>query len=162
MADKEFPEPGFEPTDERQSLGQWLDYHRGVLVWKLDGLSDDDARRSMVPSGTSLLGLVKHLTDVERWWFQEVFAGRDLPELEGDQFQPRLDESVAELVAAYREACAESRRVAAGAGSLDEVARHRQRKPTLRWVMVHMIEETARHNGHADILRELLDGTIGD
>jgi uncharacterized damage-inducible protein DinB len=158
---KEFPEPGFEPADERTSLSQWLDYHRGVLVWKLDGLSDEQARRPMVPSGTSLLGLVKHLADVERWWFGEVFAGNDIAE-EGDHFTPGPSDTVESVVASYREACARSRAVVDAAASLDDVAVHETRTPTLRWVLIHMIEETARHNGHADMARELLDGTVGD
>ncbi|MDQ1438110.1 MAG: hypothetical protein QOK43_1739 [Acidimicrobiaceae bacterium] len=167
MADKQFPEPGFEPTDERTALEAWLDYHRGVLVWKLDGLGDDDAKRAIVPSGTSLAGLVKHLADVEDWWFRQVFVG-DVDAAPDDRdrdanFKAGPDEAVADLIAVYRETCERSRRIVAQAGSLDDLARHPDAtKPTLRWIMNHMIEETARHNGHADILRELIDGTVGD
>lgn len=164
--DKEFPEPGFDPVDERTALNQWLDYHRGVLVWKLDGLSEDEAKRPMVPSGTSLAGLVKHLADVESWWFSEVFRG-DVVEPDptvdrASYFRAEADETVDGLVAGYRAACARSREIVEQASSLDDLAKHPKHRPTLRWIMLHMIEETARHNGHADIVRELIDGSVGD
>ena len=166
MADKEFLEPGFEPLEEREALTRWLDYHRGVLVWKLNGVTDEDLRRPMVPTGTSLLGLVKHLAYVERWWFQEVFAGQAFGYPDGydpeSQFRPDARESPTDLIAFYRDMSQKSRVITAAAASLDEVARRDRPKPTLRWILDHMIEETARHNGHADILRELIDGSVGD
>ena len=161
MADKEFPEPGFEPMDERASLEAWLDYHRGVAVWKLEGVSEEDARRPMVPSGTSMLGLVKHLAGVERWWFPIVFAGLDVAD-QDDDWVFTDDDTVAQVIDTYRFECARSREISRAAASLDEMARHPERPAPLRWIMVHMIEETARHNGHLDILRETIDGTTGD
>ena len=160
MADKEFPEPGFEPMDERASLEAWLDYHRAVAVWKLQGVSDEDARRPMVPSGTSMLGLVKHLAGVERWWFPIVFAGLDVVDMDDDW--EIGDDTVDGVIETYRFECTRSREISRGAASLDQVAVHPKRPAPLRWIMVHMIEETARHNGHLDILREQIDGSIGD
>jgi Protein of unknown function (DUF664) len=122
----------------------------------------------MVPSGTSLLGLVKHLTETEHGWFVNEFARAGEPppfEREGDPdagFRIEADETAASVTAGYLRMCARSRRVVAGA-SLDQTVPHPRRGTVdLRWILVHMIEETARHNGHADILRELLDGATGD
>jgi uncharacterized damage-inducible protein DinB len=121
----------------------------------------------MVPSGTSLLGLVKHLAYVERWWFQEVWAGQPAtyPFSETDpdaDWRIEPDETTEGVLGLYRGECARSREIVAAAPSLDEVAHHPRRKLTRRWILVHMIEETARHNGHADILREQLDGATGE
>ena len=160
MADKEFPEPDFEPMDERTSLEAWLDYHRGVAGWKLEGVSDEDARRPMVPSGTSMLGLVKHLAGVERWWFPIVFAGLDVDDKDDDW--EIADDTVASVIETYRFECARSREISRAAPSLDAMAVNPKRPAPLRWIMVHMIEETARHNGHLDILREQIDGATGD
>ncbi|MEU7655407.1 DinB family protein [Micromonospora taraxaci] len=153
--------------DERAVLSAFLDFHRGVLLRKLRGLSDADAGRRLVPSATTLAGLVKHLTLVERNWFPTLLA----PE-PGDVYLTSEEdavasftlgdrETVAELVAAYERACARSRAVAASL-DLDHVVPHPQLgEVSLRWILVHMIEETARHAGHADILRELTDGECG-
>ncbi|MEU8214488.1 DinB family protein [Micromonospora taraxaci] len=153
--------------DERAVLSSFLDFHRGVLLRKLRGLSDADAGRRLVPSATTLAGLVKHLTLVERNWFPTLLA----PE-PGDVYLTSEEdavasftlgdrETVAELVAAYERACARSRAVAASL-DLDHVVPHPQLgEVSLRWILVHMIEETARHAGHADILRELTDGECG-
>jgi uncharacterized damage-inducible protein DinB len=157
-------------ADEREMLGAYLDYHRATLAWKVRGLGEDDARRPMVPSGTNLLGLVKHLIDVEKGWFQDRFAGRDVSytssEADPDaDFRPTPDETIESLLAEYEAECATSRRILAGADSLDAVAARPRRdgtKPTMRWIMLHMLEETARHNGHADILREQIDGETGE
>ena len=149
----------------------YLDYHRDTLLMKIDGASDADLRRPMVPSGTTLLGLVKHLAYVERWWFQRVFAGEDVrfPWSKEDpdaDFRIEPDETTEQVLDLYRGECDKSRRITA-AGSLDDVSR---REPdrwgragfSLRWILVHMLEETARHNGHADILREQIDGVTGE
>jgi uncharacterized damage-inducible protein DinB len=160
---KPFPEPGFEPMDERAMLTGYLDYHRGVRLWKIAGVSDADLRRPMVPSGTSLLGLVKHLAGVERWWFQQTFAGLDVPDL-GRHMWVLGDETTADIVAHYRQEFEKSREITAGASLVDVAQRSEPERgaPTLRWILAHMVEETARHNGHADILRELIDGGTGD
>ena len=163
MIEKPFPEPGFEPMDERAMLTGYLDYHRGVMLWKIDGIDDEALRRSPVPSGTSLLGLVKHLACVERWWFQITFAGLDVED-PPDMWVIKDDESTADIVAFYRREFERSREITA-AGSLDDAAERAEAErgaPTLRWILAHMIEETARHNGHADILAELVDGRTGD
>jgi uncharacterized damage-inducible protein DinB len=161
---KPYPEPGFEPMGEREMLTGYLDYHRGVLLWKIDGVPDDDLRRPLVPSGTSLLGLVKHLGAVERWWFQINFAGLDVDDLGAEMWTIGPDETTAGVISFYEQECERSREITAAA-SLDDVGRRAEPErgtPTLRWILTHMIEETARHNGHADILRELVDGRTGD
>ena len=153
--------------DERAVLTSFLDFHRAVLLRKLRGLSDADARRRLVPSATTLVGLVKHLTLVERNWFPTLLA----PE-PGDVYLSSKEDAVASftlsdqetivgLTEAYERACARSRAVAASI-DLDHVVPHPQLgEVSLRWILVHMIEETARHAGHADILRELTDGESG-
>ncbi|MER7892504.1 DinB family protein [Micromonospora sp. NPDC094482] len=153
--------------DERAVLESFLDFHRGVLLRKLRGLSDADAARRLVPSATTVAGLVKHLTMVERNWFPCLLA----PE-PGDVYLTTEEEAVASftvadqdtvdrIAAGYERACARSRAVAARF-DLDHVVPHPQLgEVSLRWILVHMIEETARHAGHADILRELTDGQTG-
>jgi uncharacterized damage-inducible protein DinB len=147
-------------------LNAFLDFHRATLLWKVDGLSDEDLRRPMVPSGTSLLGLVKHLADVEQSWFVERFAGRE-PRIQlwreddpGATWRIEPDETTPQILDLYRAACEDSRKAVEGT-SPDDVAKQAQRGETLRWIMSHMIQETARHNGHADILREMIDGQTG-
>jgi uncharacterized damage-inducible protein DinB len=151
---------------EKVMLEAFLDYHRATLLQKVSGVSDADLRRQLVPSLTTLLGLVKHLAYVERSWFQIVFAGEDLPvpwtkDDPDPDFRIASGETTEEILALYREQVARSRAITAAA-SLDDLARSPGRECTLRWIMVHMIEETARHNGHADILRELIDGATGE
>jgi hypothetical protein len=144
---------------ERQQLEAFLEDNRSELAATLDGLTEEQARRSLVPSLTTLLGLVKHATFVERVWFQVSLLGRaraelGLPEDADDSFRLAPDDSVASIALDFAAACEESRAAAAGYG-LDDLVLHNRRGPlTLRWVYVHMIEELARHAGHADILRE--------
>jgi uncharacterized damage-inducible protein DinB len=155
--------------DEWAALQAWLDYHRATLPWKLEGLTDEQVRRPMVPSGTSLLGLVKHLAYVERNWFRKRFAGEPelpVPWTEEDpdaDFRIEPGEATEEVLDFYRSECEHSRSIVAGS-SPDDPAKTpgRHEGLTLRWIMLHMIEETARHNGHADIIRELIDGAVGD
>jgi uncharacterized damage-inducible protein DinB len=155
--------------NERETLGAYLDYQRDTLVWKMEGLSDDDLRRSVVPSGWPLLGLVKHLAYVERWWFQDRFAGEDAtyPWTDEDpdaDWRIEPEDTTAGILELYRAECDRNRAIVAAAGSLDQVAAHGGRRGpmNLRWIMAHMIEETARHCGHADIARELIDGATGE
>jgi hypothetical protein len=158
-------------ADERETLTAYLDYHRDTLEVKCTGLSDEQLReRPVPPSKLSLLGLVRHLTDVERGWFGNCIARRGLrplyysapDNLDGD-FDDLDDAPVVEVFAAWRATCNESREIAAAADSLDDLgARGDGSDVTLRWVMVHMIEEYARHNGHADLLRERIDGATGE
>jgi len=153
---------------EKDMLQAFLDYHRATLLQKVAGLSDAELRRSFVPSGTNLLSVVKHLAYVERWWFQAVFAGLDAPfpwsEAAPDaDFHVEPGETATGVIAFYQQEARASRDIARQ-GSLDDVAKRPDaREPfTLRWIMIHMIEETARHNGHADLLRELTDGATGE
>jgi len=156
---------------EREVLVGFLDSQRDAVVRKVDGLGEDEIRFSGVESGTSLGGIVKHLADVERWWFHAVFAGRDIAfawtEDDPDpDWRVETDDTLRGLLAAYRDAWEESNRIVAEAGSLDDLSvGSRSGDPedrvSLRWILVHMIEETARHAGHADILREQLDGATG-
>jgi hypothetical protein len=152
--------------DEKETLLGFLGENRAVIVWKLEGVSEEDARRPMVDSGTTLLGLVKHLAWVERWWFEHNFAGKDVdfPWSDDDpdaDFHIEDDETIADIVALYEEAVAGSNGVIEVA-ELDELSAISTRgERSLRWIMGHMIEETARHAGHADIVRELIDGKTG-
>ncbi|RLK12090.1 uncharacterized protein DUF664 [Micromonospora sp. M71_S20] len=153
--------------DERAVLESFLDFHRGVLLRKLRGLSDADAARRLVPSATTVAGLVRHLTLVERNWFPCLLAPGPgdvyLTSQEDAEASFTLTdgETVERLAAAYERACARSREIA-GRFDLDHVVPHPQLgEVSLRWILVHMIEETARHVGHADILRELTDGATG-
>jgi uncharacterized damage-inducible protein DinB len=154
---------------EKESLEATLDFHRATIKWKLEGLSLEDAARPMTPTGTKLLGIVKHLAYVERWWFQDNFLGRDCeyPWTEDDMdadFRIEPGETIESIFALYDAECEVSRGIVAEASLDDVAARPRGRTggyPTLRWIMLHMIEEVARHNGQADVLRELIDGRTG-
>ena len=152
---------------EREVLEAFLDSHRQVAVDKLRGLSESDARRRLVPSLTTPIGLVKHLAGVERNWFQHILAGRPRDEIAGDarggdaSWQIEDSETVAGIIAAFEEACAESRRIAAGLPLDHVVSREDVDDVSLRWIYVHLIREHARHGGHADILREQIDGVAG-
>jgi uncharacterized damage-inducible protein DinB len=155
-------------ANERDVLEAFVDYYRQVLVGKLRGLSEDDVRRRLVPSQTTLLGLVKHAAAVERSWFQHRLDQRPRDQIEansrGDAQSWVIgeDETVADVVAEYAEACARSRQIAARFALDDSVPHDRLGRVSLRWIYVHMIEELARHAGHADILREQIDGATGD
>lgn len=152
---------------EKALLAAFLDFQRDTLLWKLAGLSEEQLRAPRTPSGMSLLGLVKHLAYVERSWFQRRFAGRDvyIPWRSGDadgDFRVEADESSESVFDFYRSEVAESRRITAETASLETIAHETDRPVSLRWILIHMIEETARHNGHADIMRELADGQTGE
>ena len=153
------PDERVRAGSEREVLATFLDLYRGIVAGKLAGLGEQDARRRLVPSATTLLGLVKHLAGVEREWFGAVL--RQMPPAPGDGFELGPEDTVAGVLADYRAACDESR-AAAEAHHLDDAVPHwRLGSVSLRWIYVHMIEETARHAGHADILREQTDGTTG-
>jgi hypothetical protein len=146
---------------EPEVLATFLDLYRGIVAGKLTGLGEQDARRRLVPSATTLLGLVKHLAAVEREWFGQVLERRSPEPLPGDGFTLDPDDTVAGVLADYRAACEQSRTAAAAHGLDDAVPHDRLWTVSLRWIYVHMIEETARHAGHADILREQTDGSTG-
>jgi uncharacterized damage-inducible protein DinB len=154
---------------ERETLRGFLDYHRATLAMKCEGLSDADLRRqSMPPSTLSLLGLVRHMAEVERAWFRRVINGEDIPlvwSADGD-FQVAYDARTAsrsEAFDAWRNEVEHARRIEERAESLDVLAHQARwgKDVSLRLVMLHMIQEYARHNGHADFLREAIDGTVG-
>jgi len=154
---------------ERKTLRAFLDYHRATLAMKCDGLSDEDLRRqSMPPSTLSLLGLVRHMAEVERTWFRRVINGEDIGLVWSDQgdYQVAYDARAAtrsEAFAAWQAEVERSRMIEAGAPSLDVVG-HQARwnqDVSLRLVMIHVLLEYARHNGHADFLREAIDGVVG-
>jgi uncharacterized damage-inducible protein DinB len=154
---------------EREALAAWLDFERATLLTKLEGLDDEQLRRPMVPSGVCLLGLVKHLTAVEHGWFAVDFARSgeeylfESPDDPDAEFKIEPTDATDSVVAGYLRACERSREIVARAESLDErTPLSGGRELDLRWILIHMIEETARHNGHADIIRELIDGTTGD
>lgn len=147
-------------------LSAFLDFLRETLVWKVADLSDEDLRRPMVPSAICLLGIVKHSAYVERWWFRSVFAGEDLPagwsEADPDaDWRIEPEETTGAILALYRDEVERSRAAVAGA-DWNDVARRPGRDQTLGWILTHMVEEVARHCGHADILRELIDGATGE
>jgi uncharacterized damage-inducible protein DinB len=157
-------------ADERAMLTGWLDFHRATLGVKCAGLSEEQLRlRSAPPSSLSLLGLVRHMAHVERAWFRMVLDGEDIPRLWGkDQRQDAdfddVDSASADEALAVWRAEIERARELSAALPLDAIgkARRHGRDYSHRWVLVHMIEEYARHNGHADLLRERIDGVTGD
>jgi hypothetical protein len=154
--------------DEREILTAYLDWHRETFELKCAGVPPERLSEKLVPpSGLSLHGLLRHLAGVERWWFRIQFAGADVPLLhysddDPDQDFERLDGDVDEAIALWREECRRSREIVAAA-SLDDTGVHRASgKPiVLRRVIVQLIAEYARHNGHADLLRERIDGATG-
>lgn len=164
------PQPRTPPRDvrapianepEHATLGHFLGYLRESLIRKTEGLTDLQVHTPGVQSGTSLAWLLVHLAAAENNWFVWSYQG------EGERMDPfpEIDPAIplADLVADYRAACVRSDEVVAGQPDLDALGKRSSRgeAPSLRWVLVHMIEETARHAGHADILRERIDGTIG-
>jgi Protein of unknown function (DUF664) len=167
------PDPPLAPDElvstgsEREVLEAFLDFHREVLIRKVCGVSEQEARLRRVPSQTTLAGLVKHMTGVERGWFQRVLAGRPTSDIGpnvggGDEsWDLADDETVESLVEEYRRCCEQSRQTAARFALDDAVPHRRLGHVSLRWIYVHMVEETARHVGHADILREQTDGATG-
>ena len=159
------PDELVSTSGERQTLETFLDLYRDILKRKLTGLSDQQIRQRHVPSATTLGGLAKHLAAVEREWFQVVLARRSAEELDAplpdDSWTLASDDTAEKLLAGYEQACAASRQVAAGFLLDDSVPHPRMGQVSLRWIYVHMIEESARHVGHADILREQIDGATG-
>lgn len=161
--------------DERTMLEQFLDYHRATVVLKVEGLTDEQMARTAPASELSLAGLLAHLALVEDSWFRVRLLGEEPAERwrhvdwEADpdwEFRTARGEPAAELIRRYEAACDASRDAVASVSSLDALSvtssERRGGQFSLRWLLLHMIEETARHNGHADILRETIDGTTGD
>jgi uncharacterized damage-inducible protein DinB len=164
---------GPDVAEERVAVEGLLDYHRATLLWKCAGLTGDQLKaRAVPPSTMSLLGLVRHMADVERSWFRRRVAGEDIAALYWRDDSPDADfDEVADAdpaadFAAYHAEVDAARAVMTGRG-YDDTFVNRRRDGTeelvdLRALMLHMIEEYARHNGHADLLRECVDGTTGD
>jgi hypothetical protein len=155
--------------DERTTLIDFLDLYRETVLVKLDGLDRAAVTRRPLPSYTSLLGIVRHLIRVEIYWFSIIFLGEPDPDEDDADYSPNDDwvigdtETSEQLIGEYRSVCARSNEIARAASSLDEVSRSKSRDgKTLRWILVHMVDETARHAGHADIVRELIDGRTGE
>ncbi|WP_283133120.1 DinB family protein [Rhizohabitans arisaemae] len=154
---------------EREMLVSWLEWHRATLALKCAGLDREQlVLRSVAPSNMSLLGLVRHMADVERIWFRRVLAGEDAPGIWWTEEQPDGEwENVdpadpEEAFASWHAECDFARRAVEEAPSLDVTGVRHGRDVSLRWILVHMIEEYARHNGHADLLRERIDGSVGE
>ena len=168
--------PRVERTDpgrilgERQALEAWLDFHRDTLLLKCAGLTAGQLKeRAVPPSRLSLLGLVRHMTEVERWWFRIHAANIDLPfpydpDETGQDFEALADADAAANIEAFRQEVEHARAAVAGK-RLDDVVpshgHHPDRIRDVRWIYLHMIEEYARHNGHADLIRERIDGATG-
>jgi uncharacterized damage-inducible protein DinB len=165
-----FPDTRENPPaglDERETLIAFIDSYREAMVIKLDGLDREQASRRVLPSRTNLLGLIKHLTLVEEWWLGCVLAGGPEPYEDPDdpdsEWLVNKDDDPEAIVAAYRAACKRSNEIARSVTSLDAhgPGPHRP-EMTARWILVHMVDETARHAGHADVVRELIDGRTGE
>jgi hypothetical protein len=151
-----------QDCDEITTLAGVLDFLRATVVNKVAGLSDEDARQaSAEPSTLTPASVVKHLSAVERWWFSIDFANADIPEPEGINFDLATDDTLDSIVEAYLTECERSRRAISGE-SPDELSRGKDVYFNLRYALVHMIEETARHCGHLDLLRERIDGETGE
>jgi uncharacterized damage-inducible protein DinB len=155
--------------DELAILNSFLDWHRATLELKCEGIPQERlSERSVPPSSLSLHGLLRHLAAAERWWFRIQFAGEQIPMLFYSDDDPNqdfddLDGDINEAFDVWRKECEHSRRIVAAAPTLDEtgIRRSTGEPISLRRIMVHMIAEYARHNGHADLLRERIDGAIG-
>lgn len=158
-------------ADERTALRQWLDYHRATLLMKCEGLDTRQLAERPVPTSLmSLHGLVRHMADVERSWFRRWLEGvpaeplfYDAEHPDGD-FERATGDTWEHDLATWRAEVEHARALEASAPSLDQVCRRPDRGYVidLRWILLHLIEEYARHNGHADLIREMIDGTVGD
>lgn len=153
------PHPDAFAAPLREQLEWFVDQHRRGIRGSLEGLTEEEVRRRLVPSATTLLGLVKHATFVEQVWFDEAITGRSRAEIGigetvDESFVLEPDDTIASVVSRYDEACAASRAAAAQLGVDDEVSGNRRGPLPMRWIFLHVIRELAQHCGHADILRE--------
>ena len=166
------------PTDdvgaagERATLMTFLDYQRAILARKANGLTDEESRRTACPpSDLTILGLIRHMADVDKGWSQRavlgakvepIYYGRSHPEGDEDgDFHPPPDATLEEALATYWDVITESNRIFAAA-DLDDIERSERGTYSVRWILVHLVEEYARHCGHADLLRQAIDGATGD
>lgn len=168
---RQLPDP--TTTSERDALGQYLDWQRETILLKTEGLTREQLGQRIPSSALTLAGLLYHLAYVEEDWFEVDFLGRprraewqfDRAAGPDSEFQVALSMDPDELRRRYREACERSRQITAAARDLDQLSISTAmggRPFTLRWLVLHLIEETARHAGHADLLREAIDGTVGE
>jgi uncharacterized damage-inducible protein DinB len=162
---EDYPARRNEP--EREMLLDWLDWHRATLLCKCAGLDATQlARRAVSPSDLSLLGLVRHLADAERGWVRQTFRGEQIPDLYYRLDAPFADFEEADPVGAeedferYRAECRAVDAALEGA-KLDDTFTFREQTTSVRWMLQHLVEEYARHNGHADLIREAIDGLTG-
>jgi hypothetical protein len=161
--------PHLAPASERAALTAFLDKQRDILVRKIEGVTNEDARLAPTASSLSLLGIIKHCALWERRWFQVIFAGHSVP---GDwpdvrskisaDFEVSADDSVRHWLGFYADQIEESRRIVASSELDARCALPGMTDRNLRWVLMHHIEEVARHAGHADIIRESIDGSTGE
>lgn len=167
-------------ASERETLEQFLDYFRAVLIRKAEGLDEQQVRQRVAPSTLDLLGLVRHMALVEQWWFDNAVGGNDRPPAWADNPAAATDEqewqhlptdTMADAIQTLQCEIANSRAILAGVDSVEALTAidvgppdnpERFGRRTVRWVLVHMVEEYARHCGHADLLREAIDGRTGD
>lgn len=164
-----------EPKDvgtERELLLGFLEFHRSTLELKCSGLTDEQLRSaSAPPSNLTLLGLVRHMTDVERYWFRRRITGEDVSPVywtdgaaDGD-FENLESVEVTTVMRRWRDECTRSREIIEAVDDLEALTHNVARDPrtvSVRWVLIHMVEEYARHNGHADLIRERIDGATGE
>ncbi|MGE5292568.1 MAG: DinB family protein [Micromonosporaceae bacterium] len=165
-------EPDASLSDPHELLSAYLDYYRATLLRKLDGLPERELRSSRLPSGWTPLELLKHLAYVERRWLRWGFTGEPVDAPWGDEgadgrWHVAADESAEAVRALYADVCEDSRRIVAGA-SLGQISRSGGRfnppdtHPALIWILLHLLQEYARHIGHLDVVRELADGMAGE
>ena len=175
MLDLPFVNPPFDPEvapysgDERDVVNWLLDYQRYVMLRKVDGITEQQARMTTAKSDLTLLGLVRHLAEVEQYWLGNVFLGLDesLPWDDPDDrdadFHPRDEDTLAEALVLLRSEMGRARHVSfTTAFDASSIRRRENQHVNLRWILVHLVEEYARHCGHADLLREAIDGATGD
>lgn len=160
------PTPFIGPPDEMAGLTMFLDSQREAILRKVEGLSDEQAKRVPTASSLSLFSIVKHLAFVERRWFQNAVAGNDIPGLwppvdPAEELEVREGDTIESVRALYEQRIAESQAITAEAADPDAGAHPADIGLNLRWILLHMIEETARHAGHADLIRETIDGSKG-
>ncbi len=157
---------------EKETLSAFLDYHRTTLEMKCEGLTDEQLRtRAVEPSTLSLMGLLRHMGEVERWWFRMVFTNEKVEDLydytddDDADFNDIAEATYEDALSKWKAECERSQAILAAA-DLDEISKldppKDRERVSMRWIVVHMIEEYARHNGHADLLRERIDGATGE
>lgn len=165
------PEPPDTLTDPHELLLAYLDFYRDTVLRKLAGLSDEQLRTSLLPSGWTLLELLKHLAHVERRWLRWGFTAEAVAEPWGDdgpdgRWHVRVDETAESVTALFLDECRRSREIAAAARLTDRARAggrfEPERRPALGWILFHLLQEYARHAGQLDVVRELMDGAVGE